>query len=110
MDKLDNNNLVSRRTLIINGDNFSDEEGFHNEIDHVFTSGLDWKTGHNLNAFNDLLRGGFGVHEYEEPINLVWNNSAKSKMELTNLWNNTTFYNSIVKIIREHPHINFAEK
>ncbi len=36
-------------------------EGFYDEIDRVLTKDLDWKTGHNLNALNDLLRGGFGV-------------------------------------------------
>lgn len=46
------------------------------------TKDLDWKTGHNLDAFNDLLRGGFGVHDYEEPITIIWENSEKSKDEL----------------------------
>ena len=54
------------REIIINGNNFSDLEGFYSEIDRILTKDLDWKTGHNLNAFNDLLRGGFGVHQYEE--------------------------------------------
>jgi RNAse (barnase) inhibitor barstar len=45
----------------------------------VCTRGLTWKTGHNLNAFNDLLRGGFGVYDYEEPFNLVWINFERSK-------------------------------
>lgn len=43
---------------------------------------MTWKTGHNLNAFNDILRGGFGVHEYEESIVLVWEKFLKSKSDL----------------------------
>ncbi|MFA9466678.1 MAG: hypothetical protein ACERKN_20645 [Velocimicrobium sp.] len=53
-----------RREIVINGNNFDDLEGFYCEIDKVFTKNLTWKTGHNFNAFNDLLRGEFGVHKY----------------------------------------------
>ena len=57
-------------------------EGFYNEINKLLTKNLHWKTGHNLNAFNDLLRGGFGVHEYNEPITIRWINFNKSKEAL----------------------------
>ena len=50
------------KTFILDGNNFTDMEGFYNEINKLLTKNLHWKTGHNLNAFNDLLRGGFGVH------------------------------------------------
>ena len=40
------------------------------------------KTGHNLAAFNDLLRGGFHVHEYNEPITIRWTKYSKSKKDL----------------------------
>ncbi len=109
-DNLSQNNSSSIKTIIINGNSFSDSEGFYNEIDKVMTSELTWKTGHNLNAFNDLLRGGFCVHEYEEPIQLIWTNSTKSKAELTDLWENKTLYQSIIEIIQNHDHIEFIEK
>ena len=70
-----------RRQFIIDGNNFDDLEGFYCEIDKLLTNGLTWKTGHNLNAFNDLLRGGFGVQEYNEPILLVWKNFKKSSAD-----------------------------
>ena len=70
------------KVLTIDGNNFSDLEGFYNEIDKILTKDLDWETGHNLDAYNDLLRGGFGVHEYGEPIVLKWLNYEKSKREL----------------------------
>ncbi len=66
----------------IDGNNFSDKEGFYCEIDRILTINLTWKTGHNLDAYNDLLRGGFGAHEYGEPIVLRWLNFNKSKQEL----------------------------
>lgn len=65
---------MNKQTITINGDNLIDLETFYDEIEKVLTRNLDWQTGRNLNAFNDLLRGGFGVYEYEEPVKLVWTN------------------------------------
>ena len=44
------------RTYIIDGNKFSNIEGFFDEIDLIMTKGISFKTGHNLNAFD--LRGG----------------------------------------------------
>ncbi len=68
--------------FILDGNHFHDMEGFYCEIDKLLTRNLGFKTGHNLNAFNDLLRGGFGVHEYGEPITIKWINYNKSKQAL----------------------------
>lgn len=65
----------------IDGNNFSSLEEFYLEVESKMTRNLNWETGRNLNAFNDLLRGGFGVHEYEEPIKLRWKNFRKSQIE-----------------------------
>ncbi|MBF4465162.1 barstar family protein [Flavobacterium sp. LC2016-12] len=73
---------MNKQKIIINGDNFSDLQSFYDEIDRVLTKDLDWQTGHNLDAFNDLLRGGFGVYEYREPIKLIWKNISKNKKDL----------------------------
>ena len=73
---------MSKREIIINGNNFSDLDGFYDEAEKVLTKNLDWKIGKNLDAFNDVLRGGFGVHEYEEPIKVIWKKSRKSKEDL----------------------------
>ena len=70
------------KVFILDGNNFSDMEGFYNEIDKLLTKDLSWQTGHNLNAFDDLLSGGFGVHEYNEPITIRWINFDKSKTAL----------------------------
>ena len=51
------------KNIVIDGDKFSDLEGFYSEIDKLLTKDLEWKTGHNMNAFNDLLRGGFVLPE-----------------------------------------------
>ena len=70
------------KKFLLDGNNFSDMEGFYDEIDKLLTNDLQWKTGHNLNAFRDLLCGGFGVHEYNEPVTIRWINYGKSKKDL----------------------------
>jgi len=95
---------MSKKIIIINGDNFSDIETFYDEIDNVLTKNLDWKTGHNLNAFNDLLCGGFGVFEYDETVKIIWNNFSKSKQALGQEMTDT-----LLRIIKEHGHIEFTK-
>jgi RNAse (barnase) inhibitor barstar len=73
-----------KKTIIINGTNFLDLEGFYLEIDKVLTKDLTWETGHNYDAFNDLLRGGFGVYEYGESVKIIWKGFAESKNRLGN--------------------------
>ena len=45
---------------VINGSRITSEKSFYNEIEKVLTNGLNWKIGRNLDAFDDVLRGGFG--------------------------------------------------
>lgn len=94
---------MNKQTIIINGNNFYDLETFYDEVDRVLTKDLNWKTGHNLDAFNDLLRGGFGAYEYEEPIKIIWTNINKSKQTL----NKKTFH-KLLEIIARHNHIEFS--
>lgn len=69
-------------SVMIDGNRFSTLEEFYTEIDNLLTRDLGWKTGHNMDAFNDLLRGGFGVHEYGERLHIKWINAAKSRQDL----------------------------
>ena len=59
-----------REEFIIDGRRFSNTVGVYQEAERVFTCGLDWKIGRNLNSFNDILRGGFGRQEYGQPIHI----------------------------------------
>ena len=74
---------MNKTVIIIDGDNFSSLAKFYEEIEAKFTRDLGWKIGRNLHAFNDVLRGGFGVYEYDERIGIIWNNSGKSKNDLS---------------------------
>lgn len=100
---------MNKKRLVIDADRFSDLEGFYDEIDRVITADLEWQTGHNLDAFNDLLGGGFGVYEPDEPVTLIWKNSAKSKVDLSALRNGEPLYMIIINIILQHAHIEFIE-
>jgi len=69
------------QTITINGNNFDDLNTFFDEVQRKLCP--DFKEfGRNLDAFNDVLQGGFGLFEYGEPIKLIWNNSDKSKKDL----------------------------
>lgn len=71
-----------REVFTIDGCRFSNMAGFYDEVEQVFTCGLDWKIGRNLDAFNDILRGGFGRHEYGQPIRIQWLAYEKSVRNL----------------------------
>lgn len=66
------------RTYEIDGTRFSTLEGFFAEISRVLIPNSDW--GHNLNAFDDILRGGFGTPE--EGFTIRWRNHVVSQQRL----------------------------
>jgi RNAse (barnase) inhibitor barstar len=65
------------KTYEIDGARFWTLEDFFNEIDHVMQLSP-W--GHNLDAFNDILRGGFGTPD--GGFTIRWKNHALSKERL----------------------------
>lgn len=69
---------MPRPVLTIHGENFSTLNEFYDEIERVLIPGVPW--GRNLDAFHDLLRGGFGT-----PVGgfvLVWQRSDLSRKRL----------------------------
>lgn len=73
---------MSVTKIHFDGNNFDTLIGFYDEVESVLTTNLGWNTGKNLDAFNDLLRGGFGIHEYGQPLEIQWINAQKSKEDL----------------------------
>ena len=96
---------MEKKTVIIEGGNFIDLDSFFTEIDRVLTKDLNWETGHNFAAYNDLLRGGFGVYEYEEPVIIIWTNFSNSLLTL-----GKELTTELVDIIKTHQHIEFQIK
>jgi barstar (barnase inhibitor) len=78
INRVDTENAISRQVFTIDGRKFSTMKGFYQEVEAVFTDGIGWHIGDNLDAFNDVLRGGFGRYEYGEPIHIRWISYDKS--------------------------------
>src|SRR3954451_19228666 len=62
----------------IDGCDFSTLQEFFDVISRVLVPGAEW--GHNLDAFNDILRGGFGTPE--GGFVLRWRNHEASRERL----------------------------
>ena len=62
----------------IDGARFSTLEEFFEEVSRVLVPNHYW--GQNLDAFNDILRGGFGTPD--EGFLLIWKNSDLSRQRL----------------------------
>ncbi len=72
-----------KKVIVIDGHRFSDLEGFYSLMNELFVANdCGTVVGHNLDAFNDLLGGGFGVHEAGEPIIVKWINYGESRKAL----------------------------
>lgn len=92
------------KEFVINGENFSDIQGFYNEVKKVLTKDFEG-FGKNLDAFDDILYGGFGKFNRNDKIILVWENFKKSKKELSQ-----DFLTNILDIIRHHKNIKLELK
>jgi hypothetical protein len=69
---------MAKAVYEIDGRDFSTLEGFYEVVSRVLIPGAQW--GHNLDAFNDILRGGFGTPE--GGFLLRWRNAAVSRQRL----------------------------
>ena len=64
--------------FIIDGSEFSTLEQFYDTVERVLIPGAKW--GRNLDAFNDILRGGFGTPE--DGFRIRWIHSEISRDRL----------------------------
>lgn len=81
---------MDKKTILLDGNEFSNLQSFYDAVENGLTKDLGWDMGRNLDAFNDVLRGGFGVYEYGEPVRLIWLHSDKSRKDLG--WDETVKY------------------
>lgn len=73
---------MKMKKIEIDGGRFNNLKEFYDEVERCLTDGLDWEIGQNLDALDDVLQGGFGIHDYKEEIELTWLNSERSKLKL----------------------------
>jgi RNAse (barnase) inhibitor barstar len=64
--------------LVLDGARITSLETFYDEVGRVLVPGAYW--GRNLDALNDILRGGFGTPEW--PYVIRWRNSDLSVQHL----------------------------
>jgi len=69
---------MAKRVFEINGNAFDSLDGFYDEVGRNVLNDGRW--GRNLDAFNDVLRGGFGTPD--EGFVLRWLNSEHSRSAL----------------------------
>lgn len=72
---------VAKVVYEIDGRDFATLQEFYDVVSQVLIPGAEW--GHNLNAFNDILRGGLGTPD--GGFILRWVNSAVSRERLGHL-------------------------
>ncbi len=85
----------TKPVLEIDGARFSDRASFYAEVSEQLIPGASW--GGNLDAFNDVLRGGFGTPG--GGFVLRWKNAELSRERLRG---EPRLFDEIVEIIREH--------
>ncbi|WP_341021080.1 barstar family protein [Brevundimonas diminuta] len=73
---------MSIGTLIIEGRNIHGIASFYDEINRVFMADEDWKLGPSLDAFDDLLYGGYGALKGDAPVILIWREMERSQEHL----------------------------
>src|ERR1700676_2027169 len=68
------------KEFLIDSTRFDSLDGFYVHADEVLCDAF--TSGRNLDAFRDILLGGFGAFDYEERIGITWKGSAKSQIDL----------------------------
>ncbi|MBD2753898.1 barstar family protein [Spirosoma validum] len=123
------------KQIEIEGNAINDIASFYAEINRVLMVGESWLIGHSLDAFDDLLYGGYGVLQGAESVELVWQHMDHSrkalgyqttrayyldklrpgspynkklfteKLEALESGRGETYFDSIMSILAEHPSI-----
>lgn len=70
------------QTITIDGNNIHDIDSFYREINRIFMKDEDWILGPSLDAFNDLLYGGYGVMKHYDKTTIIWLAFEKNRIDL----------------------------
>lgn len=81
------------KVYVLDGARMTSPEAFYDEVSRVLIPGHGW--GRNLDAFDDILMGGFGTPV--EGFTIKWRNSEASRSTL-----GPTLFNTLLEIIRDH--------
>lgn len=123
------------KQIEIDGNSINDIASFYEEINRVFMIGESWVIANSLDAFNDVLYGGYGVLQGTQSVELVWHHIDHSrkalgyqttrayylgklrpgspynkklfaeKLEALESGMGETYFDSVMAILAEHPRI-----
>lgn len=60
------------KTLRIDGAAVHDIASFYDELNRVFMADVEWQLGASLDGLNDMLHGGYGAIDTDEPVRVVF--------------------------------------
>lgn len=69
------------KTFVIEGSKIKNMSTFYDEIEHSFLQNINFIMGRNLDAFDDILWGGYSFGESEK-IKVIWKDMDKSRKAL----------------------------
>lgn len=70
------------KQIEIDGNAIHDIASFYEQINQVFMIGENWRIGPSLDAFDDLLYGGYGALQGAQSVELIWHNMDHSREAL----------------------------
>ena len=68
-----------KKEFVIDGNRIKDKSSLYEEINRQFMHEESWQLAESLDAFDDLLYGGFGAIKEKEEIKIVWLNFERNK-------------------------------
>ena len=70
------------KELVLDGHRIHDIPSFYDEVNRVFMQGVGFTLAPSLDAFNDMLYGGYGAISGNEPVRLRWLNFEGNRKDL----------------------------
>lgn len=127
------------KTLRIDGAAVHDISSLYDELNRVFMVGVGWRLGASLDALADLLYGGYGAIDGDEPVRLVLGDDRRlrdvlgveetrrhhlakldqperydvalieERLRALDAGTGPTYYDTVREILAEHPNIEVVE-
>lgn len=69
-------------SISIDGTAINDIASFYEVINQTLMVGEDWKLGNSLDAFDDLLYGGYGLLKDYDKLEIIWKNIEHSRKRM----------------------------
>ena len=91
-----------RKIFTLDGHIMETKDGFYDEVERVLCPEIDY-FGRNWDAFNDILRGGFGSFDYGEDITIEFKHKKWVEKHL-----GSVFFEMFEDIMKDHDHVHLV--